>query len=390
MATKNKEVAKIKEPIRLRIKKLAKGNQSLYLDFYFEGKREYEFLKLYLMPETSAANKEANRETLKLANAIKAQKIVELQNNRHGFSIVGTKSKINLVEYVEKIANKKREMSEGEPRGIYEAYMSLSYHLKQYCGNKTIFKEVDKKFCMGFIEYMKAAKNRNKSDCVLDSSTQRLYIQRLSTLLNFAVTDEIIASNPFLQIKPEEIPKKTNREICYLTIEEVRRLIDTPSFYPDITNGFLFACFAGLRISYVKSLTWGKLQRDSNGKMFLNYTQKKTKNWETLPLSKEAIKFLPKRSEATDDDYVFNLRSGGHGFVNTILKTWAKSAGISKKVTFHVARHTNATLLLSLEVPIDTVSKLLGHSAIKTTQIYAKVIDKSKRDAVDKLDGLTG
>ena len=56
MATKNKEIAKVKEPIRLRIKKLANGSQSLYLDFYFEGKREYEFLKLYLVPETSAAN----------------------------------------------------------------------------------------------------------------------------------------------------------------------------------------------------------------------------------------------------------------------------------------------------------------------------------------------
>ena len=72
------------------------------------------------------------------------------------------------------------------------------------------------------------------------------------------------------------------------------------------------------------------------------------------------------------------------------LKQWACASGVKKKVTFHVARHTNATLLLSLEVPIETVCKILGHSDIKTTQIYAKVIDKSKRDAVDKLDRLTG
>ena len=65
------------------------------------------------------------------------------------------------------------------------------------------------------------------------------------------------------------------------------------------------------------------------------------------------------------------------------------AAGITKRVTFHVGRHTNATLLLSLGVPIETVSKLLGHADIQTTQIYAKVIDKNKRDAVSKLDGLT-
>ena len=102
-------ITKVKEPIRLRVKKLANGNQSLYLDFYFDGKREYEFLKLYLLPETSVANREANKETLKLANAIKAQKIVEHQNNTHGFSIGRTKSKANLIEYVEKMAEKLQE-----------------------------------------------------------------------------------------------------------------------------------------------------------------------------------------------------------------------------------------------------------------------------------------
>ena len=76
--------------------------------------------------------------------------------------------------------------------------------------------------------------------------------------------------------------------------------------------------------------------------------------------------------------------------VSSVIKTWVKAAGIDKKVSFHVARHTNATLLVSLEVPIETMGKLLEHADIKTSQIYAKVIDKSKRDAVDKLDGFTG
>ncbi len=88
-ATKSKNRQRSKEPIRIRYKALNNGNQSIYLDLYYDGRREYEFLKLYLVPETSAANKEANKETLKLANAIKAQKIVELQNNAHGFSIGG-------------------------------------------------------------------------------------------------------------------------------------------------------------------------------------------------------------------------------------------------------------------------------------------------------------
>jgi site-specific recombinase XerD len=120
----------------------------------------------------------------------------------------------------------------------------------------------------------------------------------------------------------------------------------------------------------------------------ISYVQKKTKKQEYLPVSKEALKYLPARTGAEYPDLVFKFPSGG--YVNQQLKQWVFTAGINKKITFHVARHTNATLLLSLEVPIETVSKILGHSDIKTTQIYAKVIDRSKREAVNKLDGLTG
>jgi integrase len=143
-----------------------------------------------------------------------------------------------------------------------------------------------------------------------------------------------------------------------------------------------------LRFSDIKALTWGKLKKDSNGNTFISYTQKKTGKWENLPIGREAMKFMSERGMASDSDLVYTIRSGG--YENSIIKTWAIAAVIEKKVSFLVARHTAATLLLSLEVPIETVSKILGHADIKTTQIYAKVIDKSKRDAIDKLDGLTG
>jgi integrase len=388
MATKTKEPAKVKEPIRLRVKNLANGNQSLYLDYYFEGKREYEFLKLYLVPETSAANKEANKETLKLANAIKSKKIVEYQNNAHGFPFGGTKSKASLMEYVERMAEKKKEMAGGDAQGgTHQTYRSLLYHLKKYSGEKYLFKDVDRDYCLGFIRYLKSATHRQNKDVLLDTGTQLTYITRLSYILKVAVADEIIVFNPFQQIKQEEYPKYHNREVCYLTIEEVRKLTATPCYFANVKNAFLFSCFTGLRFSDIRGLSWGKIRKDNHEKTFISYRQKKTQKWENLPLSNEAMKFLPERGDAGDDDSVYGLSNGG--YENGILKTWAKSAGIDKRVTFHVARHTNATLLLSLEVPIETVSKILGHANIKTTQIYAKVIDKSKRDAVDKLDGLT-
>jgi len=267
------------------------------------------------------------------------------------------------------------------------SYIALAHHLKEYGGDKTTFKQIDKDYCQGFVEYLKTTVNANTRQR-LSSNTQWGYMKRMETVINSAISDEITDNNPFKQIKPENKPKKLSTEVCYLTIEEVNTLVNTPCCYPNIKNGFLFSCFSGLRFSDVKGLTWGKLQKDNNGNMFINYVQKKTEKQEYLPISKEAVKYLQERGEAKDSDSVFKFPGGG--YVNMQLRQWSFSAGIKKKVTFHVARHTNATLLLSLEVPIETVSKILGHSDIKTTQIYAKVIDKSKRDAVDKLDGLTG
>jgi integrase len=130
----------------------------------------------------------------------------------------------------------------------------------------------------------------------------------LETVINSAISDEIADNNPFKQIKQENKPKKLTTEVCYLSIEEVNTLVNTPCFYPNIKSGFLFACFSGLRFSDVKGLTWGKLQRDNGGNMFINYVQKKSEKQEYLPISKSAVKYLPERGDAKDDDSVSSFR----------------------------------------------------------------------------------
>jgi integrase len=389
---KTKSIPKAKEPIKLRFKQLSGGNKSIYLDYYKNGKREYEFLKLYLIPETGTNDKEANNETLRLANAIKAQKIVELQNTVHGFSVSGGRSKTNLLTYVQNIADKKFAKAKAENRDLrssgYQQIMALYRHIEQYSGTKTTFKQVDKQYCIGFLEYLKTTKNSNNTNVTLNENTQNLHVRQFQYILNCAVSDELTNLNPFKQIRPEDKPKKHKTEVCFLTIDEINTLIKTEYvFLPIMKQAFLFSCFSGLRFSDVKGLTWSKLQKDNSGNTFINYIQKKTKKQEYLPLAQKAIQFLPDRpSTANDNDFVFKIPSGG--YVNLHLKQWAISAGIKKKLTFHVARHTNATLLLSLEVPIETVSKMLGHSDIQTTQIYAKVINKSMQAAANKLDSL--
>lgn len=119
----------------------------------------------------------------------------------------------------------------------------------------------------------------------------------------------------------------------------------------------------------------------------IEITMQKTKEPLYLPISDEALKWLPERGEASDSDFIFPLTH--EGTVNDTLQHWAKVAGITKHISFHVARHTHATMMLTLGADLYTVSKLLGHKNIATTQIYAKIVDKKKEEAIGLIPNLT-
>ncbi|MEO3192635.1 Arm DNA-binding domain-containing protein [Parabacteroides distasonis] len=97
---KKKKALKAKEPIKLRAKSLSNGNKSLYLDIYKDGKRTYEFLKLYIIPEVDETAKARNANTLQAANAIKAQKIIELTNDEAGVTKNTSRSKMLLIDWM--------------------------------------------------------------------------------------------------------------------------------------------------------------------------------------------------------------------------------------------------------------------------------------------------
>jgi integrase len=385
MKDKKQKQHKAKEPVKIRYKTLSNGNKSIYFDIYRNGKRYYEFPKLYLVPERTPTDKEQNRQMLEKAVKIKAQRIDEITDSENGFTNMGLKQKAKFIDYLQKLADKKRALLKSK-RGMPQTYESLIKHLTVYRGDSFTFKHVTKDFCIGFIEYLKTAKNKTDKNRFLSQATQHNYIQVMSSVLSNAVKDRIISVNPINQLKRHELPKKPDSTREYLTIDEVKQLVETECIKPIVKQAFLFSCFTGLRFSNVKALKWEDIQIDSEGKNLIRYTQVKTKKHELLQVSDKAFKFLPERGTAKDTDTIFVLWS--NGYINQALRSWVLAAGVKKHVTFHVGRHTNATLLLSLGVPVETISKLLGHSDIRTTQIYAKVIDKNKRAAVSLLDGL--
>ncbi len=168
-----------------------------------------------------------------------------------------------------------------------------------------------------------------------------------------------------------------------MTIEEIRALMATPMDYPAVKNAYLFSCFCGLRISDIIGLKWKNVYID-NGQYRLEVVMQKTKEPIYIPLSEEALKWMPKRETA--EDHVFDLPSPT--YINVILKPWAKAAGIDKHFTFHQARYTFAMMMLTLGADLYTTSKLLGHTNVKTTQIYAKIVNKKKNDAVSLVDNI--
>ena len=394
---KTNQVTKEKEPIRLRLKKLANGNQSIYLEKYdsykitssgtISTKKSYEFLKLYLIPETTPASKIANEATMRMASTIKSKRIVDLQTQNSGLQIK-KQIKVNLIDYVSEIANK-AFADTNKKRSEYYTFKSLVHHLKIYRGDRTLINNIDKVYINGFIDYLKTAKNGNFegkiNQPIISENTAHKLFAKFSTVLKKAVQDDILNTNPLQKINDKDKPKTKPSKREYLTLDEIKILIETDCSKPDIKGAFLFCCLVGIRFENVKNLKWGDIVTNSTGTV-LSYKQIKVETYETLPISDEAIKFLPIRTDKKLSDKIFHLPK--NETTNEALEKWATSAKISKKITFHVSRHTAATLQLSLGTPIETVSKLLGHSKISTTQIYAKIIDKNKEAAVNLQNGL--
>ena len=374
-----KKPTKVKEPVRLRTKKLANGSQSLYLDIYRFGKRTYEYLKMYLIPETDHNARLQNQATMNAANAIKSKRIIELTN---GEADIETKERVYLLDWMK--TYKENQAKRGKKDG-YQISKTISI-LRDYAGERMLMDQIDKTFCQNYLDYLQTEYRSNKGKRVTNF-TMHTYYRVLNGALNAAVRAEIIKSNPFTKISNSDKIRLPESKRSYMTIDEVRALIDTPMENEAIKDAYLFSCFCGLRISDIIRLQWKDVFVDG-GQYRLSVSMQKTKEPIYLPLSSEALKWMPERGNKTPEDKVFDLPSPNT--INILIKPWAKAAGISKRFTFHTARHTFATMMLTLGADLYTTSKLLGHADVKMTQVYAKIINKKKDDAVNLVNGLFG
>lgn len=387
---KREREIKAKEPVKIRFRELKGGNKSIFLESYtgnivrngksVGGKHSYEFLKLYLIPEQNKADRQKNKETLALAKAIQSQRIIELQNGCYGFNRQA-RSKSCIFDYTE---NLYKEYAYKQSANYIRMIQNVMSKLKQFKGGDIRFSDINREFLNDFVEYLKQCSRYGNNGYDkgerLNPNTIYCYFAILKHIINRACRDGYLSVNPLKDFSISDKIKPVAQVRPYLTLEEIQELINAPCPYPLLKHAFLFSCMSGLRISDIRKMTWSNINF-MQGKAMLNIKVQKTKDFLYLPLSNEALRWLPPHENVKPTDKVFPLKSDMT--VNLNLLKWTLNAGINKHITFHVARHTHATMMLTLGADLYTVSKLLGHKNINTTQIYAKIIDKKKEEAIN-------
>lgn len=358
----------------LREKKLSKNRRSLYLDFYppiphpetrKPTRREHLKLYIYERPKTET-ERDHNKETKILGETIRSQRQLDIQSGYYGF-LTARNSKKSFTAFFDAFIETKRTNTS---KSNYENYVPIGKYVKSFVGESCTFASVDEHFCRKFKDFLLEQKRLSKN-------TAASYFDKFKYVIKEAYKQKMFKENPaenIKSIKPEE-PKRE-----FLTLDELQALAETLFHYEELRRACLFAALTGLRYSDVEKLTWSKLQASGDEKFFLRFRQKKTKENETLPLSPQAVSLLGKR--AGDSERIFKDLNYSQ---TKYISDWTKKAGITRRITFHAFRHTFATLQMTLGTDIYTVSKLLGHKNLQTTQIYARVIDEKKREAVNKI-----
>jgi site-specific recombinase XerD len=366
--------------ITLRYRKIQSEKFSVYLDIRSkndQGKseRSYEFLRIYVSKDYSLNNRivKEDEQKMEFARSIASKRELELNGMVNGLTDNGKRVNRSILSYIEN-----EKLREGR-----EDYQYILQHLQRfYKGKDILFSDVTPKFLAGFSEYLEKGMSRNS---VIK------YLSNVKTFIGKAYRDDIITTNPFQKF---EMPRSEDVERGYLTLAELKALNETPTYFEEhIRQGFLFSCFTGLRLSDILNLEYSQIkeEQNQNGETYFTLllrpkkTSNTTGNLLQIPMSEQAILLFQsvKEKAITTTGKVFS-RFPQSINCNYHIKKWAVDAGIKKNIHFHLARHSFATLSLTSGIDIYTVSKLLGHSNLQITQVYAKIIDEKKRDEIAK------
>lgn len=286
------------------------------------------------------------------------------------------KAKKNLLELYENHNNEIRELVGREySMGRYYQHRRTMNHLKafikiEYKEEDIALKKVNLKFIKRFEHYLKTINAGG-------TNTVTKYVTNFKKIIRIAYAHNWVNKDPFYHWKATW--KTVERDV--LNEREVRMLLETEfgnKRLNQVKDVFLFCCFTGLSYADVKKLSSNHIVMDLNKQQWIKTKRKKTNTKSSIPLLPTAEKILKKYLEfehQSVDSLLLPVLSNQK--MNAYLKEIAVLCGLQKKLTFHLSRHTFATTVtLTNGVPIESVSRMLGHQSLRTTQIYAKVVDQ--------------
>jgi integrase len=401
--------------IKLRRKTITGNRQSLYLDFYYsrtkkgeDTDRGREFLGMYVFIDKSEINKEIkklkklrkdtkqletlceslkplnnaeklhNESTLELAEQIRRKRENDLNKPEIYTGYEKEQLKIkeqgekSFVQYFKSLADKRMDSN-------HDNWISSYKYFETFTSGSFKFDELNEKVCNDFKEYLLTVKSNKSSKVILAQNSAVSYYNKFKAALKQAYKEGYLKNDLNSQIGTI---KQAETQRNFLTMEELNSLVHTDCQNRLMKRSALFSALTGLRFSDIEKLVWGELEYIEGNGYFIQFKQKKTKGVEMMPISEQAYSLLGERKEPNDKVFEGLNYSA---YSNKHLYQWIGAAGITKDITFHCFRHTFATLQLSKGTDIYTVSKMLGHRELKTTQIYAKIIDQTKRVAADKI-----
>jgi len=358
--------------VTLRRRLIRNDMESLYLDYYPAirnpetmemSRREYLRIYIYQRPKNEV-QREYNNEMLLKAEAIRSIRVQSLINEEYGF-MDRHKLKGDFLAYFKDMAKKKDQK-----------WMMIYTHFERFVNGKCTFGEVTVDLCRKFRTYLLGAKQLNRPKLKVSRNSAAGYYSTFRGLLKVAYRDKWLKENvnDFLEkIEVEDVRKE------YLTLDEVKLLVATPCAIPVLKSASLFSCMTGLRISDILKLEWKDIVLGADNGYCMRLRTEKTETEATLPISFEALELCGERGKGK----VF--KGLQRSMTQQPLKNWLKQAGITKSITYHCFRHTYATLQIALGTDIYTVSKMLTHKNVSTTQIYADLVNSKKRESANRI-----
>lgn len=287
-----------------------------------------------------------------------------------------TKTFLKVAEYHNK--NFEDNIGTRYSYGSYKNYKTTLKYLREfipkfYRTKDLQLNQLNYKFLTDFEHFLKTKEIKKKRKCNHNGAMK--HIQRLKRIVNMAIANDWIVQNPFCKYKVSY--NRYDRE--YLNWQELNILMQAPvkNIHQEVAKDlFVFACFTGLSYVDVKNLKVSDVSIGIDSQKWLFILRAKTDTKSIIPLLPVPIEILDKYKYSFRDKNELMFPVTSNQKINDHLKAIAKLSNINKNLSFHMGRHTAATtVLLSNGVPIETVSKILGHTNIKTTQIYARVLE---------------